>query len=53
MEMTLVLLHADETVYPDPRYLNPDRWIGPDGGQTLEKTFAPFLRGTRACLGMW
>lgn len=52
MGMTLVLLHADETVYPDPRRFNPDRWIGPDGGQKLEKTFAPFLRGTRACLGM-
>ncbi|KAI1495963.1 cytochrome P450 [Biscogniauxia marginata] len=50
--MTLVLLHADETLYPDPRRFNPDRWMGPDGGQKLDKTFAPFLRGTRACLGM-
>ncbi|KAI1113889.1 cytochrome P450 [Nemania sp. NC0429] len=47
--MTLVILHSDENVYPEPRSFNPDRWMGPDGGA---KSFAPFLRGTRACLGM-
>lgn len=50
--MTLVLLHADDTMYPNPRRFNPDRWVGPDGGQKLVKTFAPFSRGTRAYLGM-
>ncbi|OTA88366.1 hypothetical protein M434DRAFT_80407, partial [Hypoxylon sp. CO27-5] len=51
--MTLVLLHMEETLwYPDPRRLNPDRWLDPDGEQTLHKNFAPFLRGTRACIGM-
>ncbi|KAI0407025.1 cytochrome P450 [Xylaria palmicola] len=47
--MTLVILHTDENVYPEPRSFNPDRWMGPDGGP---KSFSPFLKGTRACLGM-
>ncbi|KAI1827638.1 cytochrome P450 [Xylaria intraflava] len=47
--MTLVLLHADESVYPNPRAFNPDRWLGPDGGP---KSFAPFSKGTRGCLGL-
>lgn len=50
--MTLVLLHADEYLFPEPRRFNPDRWMDPDGRQKIDKTFAPFLRGTRACLGM-
>lgn len=50
--MTLVLLHANESLYPDPRRFNPNRWMDPSGAQELDKTFAPFLRGTRSCLGM-
>ncbi|OTA55106.1 cytochrome P450, partial [Hypoxylon sp. EC38] len=47
--MTLVLLHMEETLwYHDRRRFNPDRWLDPDGEQTLNKNFAPFLRGTRA-----
>ncbi|KAI1441145.1 cytochrome P450 [Annulohypoxylon stygium] len=51
--MTLVLLHANESLYPDPRRFNPNRWMDPSGAQELDKTFAPFLRGTRSCLGMY
>ncbi|KAJ2987207.1 hypothetical protein NUW58_g4632 [Xylaria curta] len=50
--MTLVLLHVDENMYPEPRRFNPDRWLNTDGQQKPDKAFAPFLRGTRACLGM-
>ncbi|KAI1170436.1 trichodiene oxygenase [Nemania sp. FL0916] len=45
--MTLVILHSDENIYPEPRSFNPERWLGLDGGP---KSFAPFLKGTRACL---
>ncbi|XDG06281.1 hypothetical protein ABKA04_005896 [Annulohypoxylon sp. FPYF3050] len=51
--MTLVLLHANENLYPDPRRFNPDRWMDPSGLQELDKTFAPFLKGSRSCLGMY
>lgn len=50
--MTLVLLHSDETPYPEPRLFNPDRWLDHEGQSRPDRAFAPFLRGTRACLGM-
>ncbi|OTB06228.1 hypothetical protein M426DRAFT_72312 [Hypoxylon sp. CI-4A] len=50
--MTLVLLHADETLYPDPRRFDPDRWMDLDGKEKHHAAFAPFLKGTRSCIGM-
>lgn len=49
--MTLVLMHTDEALYPDPFRFNPDRWMDPEARKN-DKTFAPFSRGTRNCLGM-
>lgn len=50
--MTLVLMHSEESIYPDPYRFNPDRWMDPDARRTLDKVFAPFSKGTRNCLGM-
>lgn len=52
--MTTVLMHTDETIYPDPHRFNPDRWVGldPHERKIAENSFAPFSRGTRICLGM-
>ncbi|KAI0391547.1 cytochrome P450 [Xylariaceae sp. FL0594] len=50
--MTLVLMHSDETLYPDPHRFDPERWMDPERRRRLEKAFAPFSRGTRVCLGM-
>ncbi|KAI0146123.1 trichodiene oxygenase [Xylariaceae sp. FL1272] len=50
--MTQVLLNMDESLYPDPHRFDPLRWLDSDGNPTVNKAFAPFLRGTRACLGM-
>ncbi|RWA05744.1 hypothetical protein EKO27_g9361 [Xylaria grammica] len=52
MGMTPVLQNADEALYPDARRFNPDRWQGSTGRSKLDKAFAPFSGGTRACLGM-
>ncbi|PHH81612.1 hypothetical protein CDD82_362 [Ophiocordyceps australis] len=49
--MTAILMHNDETLYPNPRSFNPDRWDMP-GRRRLNATFAPFSKGTRICLGM-
>lgn len=49
--VTLVLLQ-DETRFPEPRNFIPDRWVDPYTGPGLDKSFASFLRGTKACLGM-
>lgn len=48
--MTVLLMHMDENLYPEPDTFNPSRWT--DGGTRSDKTFAPFSRGTRSCLGM-
>ncbi|RYP45735.1 hypothetical protein DL768_007976 [Monosporascus sp. mg162] len=50
--MTTILMHTDETVYPEPWRFNPERWMNSDARKKMDKAFAPFSRGTRICLGM-
>lgn len=50
--MTTILLHLDETMYPDPKAFNPDRWLEPDPWTIGSRVFAPFSKGSRICLGM-
>lgn len=52
VSMTVLLMHLDEKIYPDPLRFNPDRWMDPDDRRRLERTFAPFQKGTRSCLGL-
>lgn len=49
--MTTLLMHHDESLYPDPKRFNPERWMNMDKRRKAEKTYAPFSRGTRICLG--
>jgi cytochrome P450 len=50
--MTAVLLHEDESLYQEPKRFNPERWMDLEARKKAEKTYAPFSRGTRVCLGM-
>lgn len=50
--MTVLLMHTDEKLYPDPKRFDPERWVNPEARKKAEKTYAPFSRGTRICLGM-
>ncbi|KAH9989606.1 cytochrome P450 [Xylariaceae sp. FL0662B] len=50
--MTTILMHTYETLYPDPLSFNPDRWMDPEARKKVDKTYAPFSKGTRICLGM-
>lgn len=50
--MTIHLLHQNEEEYPEPRRFNPDRWMDPSPWRLGEKTFVPFGKGRRNCIGM-
>lgn len=47
---TSVLIHRDETVYPNSEKFSPERWL--DGkGPGLEKYLVSFCAGSRRCFG--
>ncbi|PSR79353.1 trichodiene oxygenase [Coniella lustricola] len=50
--MTFYLLHQNEEEYPEPKSFNPDRWMDPDPWRLEGKTFVPFGKGKRNCIGM-
>lgn len=50
--MTAYLLHLDEVEYPDPMRFDPDRWMDPNPWRLGDRTFVPFSKGRRNCLGM-
>lgn len=50
--MTVLLMHTDERVYVNPKKFDPERWMDMERRKKADKTFAPFSRGTRICLGM-
>ncbi|KAI1150238.1 cytochrome P450 [Nemania diffusa] len=49
--MTLILMHTDETIYPNAQKFEPDRWGDAQVRRKLEKSFAPFSKGSRNCVG--
>ena len=53
VSMTALLMHWDEHEYPEPRAFDPDRWLDAERRKRAEKTFGPFSRGSRICIGMW
>ncbi|KAH8723051.1 cytochrome P450 [Phaeosphaeriaceae sp. PMI808] len=45
--------HLDPVIFLEPRKFNPDRWqIAAEKGESYERYFLPFGRGSRMCIGM-
>ncbi|CAN8097128.1 unnamed protein product [Discula destructiva] len=49
--MSAYLMHSDATVYESPEEFIPERWLGTID-PVMSKSFVPFCRGSRNCLGM-
>jgi cytochrome P450 len=49
--MTAVLMHHNESIFPNSWTFLPERWLGEEG-KTKEKYMIAFSRGTRMCMGM-
>jgi len=47
--MTSVLIHHDESIFPDSRKFLPERWVD---NPRLEKYLVSFSKGTRQCVGI-
>jgi cytochrome P450 len=47
--MTSVLIHHDQSLFPDSKRFLPERWIG---HPQLEKYLLSFSKGTRMCIGI-
>jgi len=46
--MTSILIHHDESIFPNSEEFRPERWEDP----LLERYLVAFSKGSRQCLGM-
>ncbi|KAI0538391.1 cytochrome P450 family protein [Xylaria digitata] len=52
VSITISHMHHNPDVFHDPMRFDPERWLGdPEKRHRLERSFVPFSRGTRNCLG--
>jgi cytochrome P450 len=47
--MTSLLMHHDESIYPNSREFKPERWIE---DPHLDRYMVAFSKGSRQCIGM-
>ncbi|KAL4803097.1 cytochrome P450 [Aspergillus unguis] len=52
ISMTCLLMHHDESIFPDSYRFNPDRWTDPAERKRLDKYMVAFSKGSRMCIGM-
>jgi cytochrome P450 len=55
VSMTIIDVHHDESVYPNPRSFIPERWLDnpkPEDGRHLNRYFVAFGKDARSCLGI-
>ncbi|GIJ85129.1 hypothetical protein Asppvi_003985 [Aspergillus pseudoviridinutans] len=52
VSMSCLLMHHNETVFPDSHRFKPERWLDPVERKRLEKYMVAFSKGSRQCIGM-
>jgi cytochrome P450 len=54
VSMTSVIMHADESIFPNADAFIPDRWLKEDGTRRtdLERFLMSFSKGSRQCIGI-
>jgi cytochrome P450 len=52
VSMSSWMMHQDAVAFPDPLVFNPDRWSDHENLNRMEKSFVPFGKGSRRCVGM-
>lgn len=46
-------VHTDPSIFPDPHYFDPERWIkAAQQGVALNKFLVTFTKGSRQCIGI-
>ena len=51
--MAIYHIHYNETIFPEPRKFDPDRWMKPASEIEQQLKFmVAFSRGSRSCLGI-
>ncbi|PKX96413.1 cytochrome P450 [Aspergillus novofumigatus IBT 16806] len=52
VSMSCLLMHHNESVFPDSYRFKPERWLDPAERKRLEKYMVAFSKGSRQCIGM-
>jgi len=52
VSMSSWMMHQDPVAFPDPWIFDPERWLDAEHASRMEKSFIPFGKGTRQCVGM-
>ena len=52
--MTSVLIHQNETIFPEAQKFKPERWLEKrnEGSPRLDRYLVSFTKGSRQCVGM-
>ena len=51
VSMSSLSMHDDQSIFPEPRKFDPERWLGPERDLRQKYLFS-FGRGARQCVGM-
>lgn len=54
LSMSIIDMHMNSDIFPEPGRFRPERWLdsSPTHLRQMEKSFVPFGKGTRGCLGI-